>query len=144
MVTSVTGGTPPYDFLWSPTGSTDDMIKNLVPGFYTLTVTDARGCEAVWTFEVKAILGTTEAEGRAVLLIYPNPASAAATVSYSGANVSFIEIYDGSGRLVRSEKVATLGGVWQVSLEGLAAGGHAVVLRDANGKTVGTGRLMKH
>jgi hypothetical protein len=143
MVTSVTGGTPPYDFLWSPTGSTDEMIKNLAPGFYTLTVTDARGCEAVWTFEVKAILGTTATEGRAVLLIYPNPASAAATVSYSGANVSFIEIYDGSGRLVRSEKVATLGGVWQVSLEGLAAGGHAVVLKNGDGMVAAKGRLIR-
>jgi hypothetical protein len=143
MVTSVTGGTPPYDFLWSPTGSTDDMIKNLVPGFYTLTVTDERGCEAVWTFEVKAVLGTTEAEGQAMLVIYPNPASEAATVSFSGANISFIEIYDGSGRLVRSEKVATLGGVWQVSLEGLAAGGHAVVLKNGDGMVAAKGRLIR-
>jgi hypothetical protein len=45
--------------------------------------------------------------------------------------------------LVRSEKVATLGGVWQVSLEGLAAGGHAVVLRDAKGEMIGKGRLLK-
>lgn len=143
MVTTVTGGTAPYDYLWSPTGSMSDMISNLLPGFYTLTVTDERGCEAAWTFEVKAIIGTKEAAEQAVLVIYPNPASDAATVSFSGANISFIEIYDAAGRLMRSEKVSQAGEQWQIPLEGLAAGGYAVVLKNEAGKVVGRGRLMK-
>jgi hypothetical protein len=120
-----------------------DMISGLFPGFYTLTVTDERGCEAAWTFEVKVIIGTKEAAEQAILVIYPNPASDAATVSFSGENVSFIEIYDAAGRLLRSEKVSQAGQQWQVSLEGLAAGGYAVVLKDEDGRVVGTGRLMK-
>ncbi|MCL2413912.1 MAG: gliding motility-associated C-terminal domain-containing protein [Bacteroidales bacterium] len=35
-------GTGPFTFSWS-TGSTDSVIENLVPGTYTLTVTDALG-----------------------------------------------------------------------------------------------------
>ncbi|GAB4489032.1 MAG: hypothetical protein OHK0019_06100 [Saprospiraceae bacterium] len=144
LVNGVTGGTPPYDFLWSPTGSTESMIKNLLPGFYTLTVTDARGCEAVWTFEVKAIVGTTEAEGQAVLVIYPNPAGEVATVRSEGAKPSFIEIYDAAGRLARSEKVSPVGEQWQMPLDELAAGQYVVRLKDKEGKVIGVGKLIRH
>lgn len=38
------GGTPPYEFLWS-NDETTQTITNLSPGTYTVTVTDANGCE---------------------------------------------------------------------------------------------------
>jgi hypothetical protein len=40
---NVTGGTPPYTYLWS-TGATTPAINNLPAGAYTVTVTDTRGC----------------------------------------------------------------------------------------------------
>ena len=40
----VVGGTAPYSFLWS-NGSTAPFIDNLPAGTYSLTVTDANGCE---------------------------------------------------------------------------------------------------
>lgn len=40
LVFQITGLTPPYTYLWS-TGSTNDTITDLYPGWYTLTVTDA-------------------------------------------------------------------------------------------------------
>jgi len=145
LVNNVTGGTAPYGYLWEPGGSTGDMIDNLMPGFYTLTVTDERGCEAVWTFEVKAVLGTGEAESRAVLIIYPNPAREQVTIAseFESATPSLIEIYDAAGRLIRSERVSPLGDAWQISLEGLAAGGYAVYLKGENGDLLGFGRLVK-
>lgn len=42
---SVTGGTPPYTYLWS-NSSTADSLTNTPSGFYTLTVTDASLCSA--------------------------------------------------------------------------------------------------
>jgi hypothetical protein len=145
LVNSVTGGTAPYGYLWQPGGGTGGMLSNLLPGFYTLTVTDERGCEAAWTFEVKFISGTTVAEGRAVLLIYPNPARESVTVKgeFEGAAPSVLEIYDAGGRLMRSERVSPLGEMWQISLEGLAAGQYAVLLRNLKGEVVGTGKLIK-
>lgn len=46
-----TGGTPDYSYLWS-SGQTTAAITGLEPGNYTVTVTDANGCESVQTVTV--------------------------------------------------------------------------------------------
>ena len=38
------GGTPGYQYSWS-TGGTGQTINNLIPGLYTVNVTDANGCQ---------------------------------------------------------------------------------------------------
>ncbi len=40
---SVSGGTGPYDYLWS-TGSTSNALEDLIAGDYTVRVRDANGC----------------------------------------------------------------------------------------------------
>ncbi len=40
----VTGGTPPYQYSWSPAGGTGAVASNLVAGTYTVKVTDTAGC----------------------------------------------------------------------------------------------------
>ncbi len=39
-------GEPPFTYLWN-TGAITPAIENLTPGWYEVTVTDSRGCEAV-------------------------------------------------------------------------------------------------
>lgn len=50
-ITGVSGGTAPYTFLWS-NGETTEDIEDLAPGSYTVTATDANGCEGEATFDV--------------------------------------------------------------------------------------------
>lgn len=48
---TVSGGTSPYTFSWS-TGGTSEDITGLTSGYYTVTVTDAKGCTATAGFTV--------------------------------------------------------------------------------------------
>ncbi len=42
---AVTGGTQPYTYTWTPVGGNSPTINNLPSGTYTVTVTDANGCQ---------------------------------------------------------------------------------------------------
>jgi len=42
--TSVTGGTPPYDYKWN-TGDSTGSISNLIIGSYAVTITDSHNCK---------------------------------------------------------------------------------------------------
>ena len=46
LTVTVSGGTPPYTYLWSPNGETSNTINSLSPGTYSVKVTDSLGCEA--------------------------------------------------------------------------------------------------
>jgi hypothetical protein len=46
ITSTVTGGAAPYNFLWSPGGSTSLTIFGVGAGTYTLNVTDNNGCTA--------------------------------------------------------------------------------------------------
>lgn len=54
--TNVSGGTQPYNYLWS-TGDVTSGISNVSAGIYTVTVTDALGCTAQNTFTVGSAAG---------------------------------------------------------------------------------------
>ncbi|MGP8215844.1 MAG: T9SS type A sorting domain-containing protein [Bacteroidia bacterium] len=43
---TVSGGTSPYIFAWAASGGTNDTAKGLAAGSYTVTITDANGCNA--------------------------------------------------------------------------------------------------
>jgi plastocyanin len=49
---TVSGGTPPYSFLWSNDATTED-IGDLSPGIYEVSVSDASGCVVEKSIEIK-------------------------------------------------------------------------------------------
>ncbi|MEI7801365.1 MAG: gliding motility-associated C-terminal domain-containing protein, partial [Bacteroidota bacterium] len=51
ILTTVTGGAIPYAYLWS-NGATTSTITGLGAGIYTVTITDANGCNAIATEEL--------------------------------------------------------------------------------------------
>jgi hypothetical protein len=71
----VTGGTPTYSYVWTPSGNTA-TINNLAAGTYKVTVTDANGCTATAQDTVKLIVtGIDNIDEVSVFNVYPNPTS---------------------------------------------------------------------
>jgi gliding motility-associated-like protein len=116
---SVSGGNAPYAYSWS-NGSSASSITNLSPGNYSLTVTDAYGCQAsssvtisapavaisVQTSVVNAACAASNGQATATAI------GGAAPYSYSWSNGSITQ-----------------------SISNLAAGSYHVTVTDANGCT---------
>ncbi|RVU91576.1 T9SS C-terminal target domain-containing protein [Flavobacterium columnare] len=51
IITTVTGGTPPYTYSWSTGGNTKDIVS-LTSGDYQLTVVDSKGCTYYKNFKL--------------------------------------------------------------------------------------------
>jgi hypothetical protein len=52
ITTSITGGTGPFTYGWSPNSQTTSTISGLYTGTYVVTVTDANGCQDTETFNI--------------------------------------------------------------------------------------------
>jgi uncharacterized protein (DUF2141 family) len=114
---TVGGGTPPWTYAWS-TGTTTEDLTNLMPGTYTVTVTDTNGCTQTDSFTVQNADILTVSSS--VLEIYPNPACDKLTLKMKHSdNVPFY-IADNLGRTVikgRSEFELT-----EIPIDSLKAG----------------------
>ncbi|MBL4752750.1 MAG: choice-of-anchor L domain-containing protein [Flavobacteriales bacterium] len=71
---SVTGGTPPYQYLWS-NGATSEDIDSLSAGTYLVTVTDSVGCSFIDSAIVEEVVSIAKVHSTQLLFarIYPNP-----------------------------------------------------------------------
>jgi gliding motility-associated-like protein len=56
---SATGGVSPYTYLWSPGGQTTATAINLIPGTYTVVVTDNHSCQMTASVTVANAPGVT-------------------------------------------------------------------------------------
>ncbi len=55
-IIQIFGGTPIYDYNWSPVSGSQAQLSGLSAGIYIVTTTDANGCERVDTLEVGNIV----------------------------------------------------------------------------------------
>ena len=115
---TATGGTAPYTYLWSNSGT--DVSTNVSPGEHDVTVTDANGCTAAVSFVVTV----------------PVPM----TVTLSGTDMSCSGSPNGSAALVVTGGFAPYNVVWSNGatgfvVTGLAAGVYCAAVTDANGCT---------
>ncbi len=72
-------GTPPFTYVWS-NGMIGASISDLPAGDYTVTVTDANGCQEVAVYTVESLVGTQTPEFIRRLSIAPNPTNGRAVV----------------------------------------------------------------
>ncbi|WP_299768193.1 Ig-like domain-containing protein, partial [uncultured Dokdonia sp.] len=111
-----TGGVPPYTYLWS-NGETTQTITGLTPDTYTVTVTDANGCDATNTVIVN--------EGSCQNL----------AITTSATNVSCNGFSDGTASSNTTGGVGPFTYLWSngattENISGLVAGTYTVTVTD--------------
>jgi PKD repeat protein len=116
---SVSGGTTPYTYLWS-NGATTATASNLCAGSYTVTVTDAAGCQTTSNATVSqpATLavtgsGTDELNGN----------DGTVSITTTGGTTGYTYSWTGPNGFTSTSE----------DLTGLAAGTYSVTVTDANG-----------
>ncbi|MCH7408415.1 gliding motility-associated C-terminal domain-containing protein [Belliella sp. DSM 111904] len=119
VTANISGGVAPYSYLWS-TGASGPTASNLIPGNYTLTVTDAAGCSIFEEIEILPALD---------LAIRLDELDA---VSCFGAADGRISITT-SGGLAPYEIIWSHGPRDVTTVAGLEAGNYTVTIRDATG-----------
>ncbi|AWG27077.1 beta strand repeat-containing protein [Flavobacterium kingsejongi] len=119
---TATGGTGTYTYSWSPSGGTAATASGLVPGAYTVTVTDANGCTRTRNYTITQ--------------------PTAITASTSQTNVSCNSGSNGSASVTVSGGAGGYTYSWAPSggtaatASGLVAGAYTVTITDANSCTI--------
>ena len=89
ITVTVTGGTPPYSFLWN-TGAQSENLSGLGGGTYSLTVTDANGCTVMLIEELTGSTCTSLSVSANVLRgDFNNSCDGEATINVTGGTAPF-------------------------------------------------------
>lgn len=116
------GGTPPYSFDWQH-GASTALASGLIAGRYTVTVTDANGCQdsgSVWITEPATVLNASASVVNHVSCYLG--ADGSATVVATGGDAPYTYMW-GNGQT-------------SATAINLAAGTHSVTVTDSNGCVV--------
>lgn len=119
---SITGGTTPYTYSWSPSGGTAATATGLAANTYTCTITDFNGCQITRSFTINQ----------------PATALSVATgggktdVSCNGGNNGTATVAPTGGTTPYSYSWSPSGGT-NATATGLAAGTYTVTVTDFNG-----------
>lgn len=116
-IVAATGGTAPYDYLWS-NGQTGDTAVNLAAGTYSVTVTDAGGCIAV---QVVSVTSPSPIGNTMTMTPDGGLGTGTATASATGGNGGYTYTWSD--------------GQTGATAVGLAAGTYTVTISDALGCT---------
>ncbi len=91
------GGMPGYSYSWSGGGQVTQTATNLLPGSYTVTVTDLNGCTVVANTSVGNIPGGTASISSFTNVSCSGLCNGAATVSMGGGTLPYTYAWSGGG-----------------------------------------------
>ncbi|HRH66875.1 MAG TPA: T9SS type A sorting domain-containing protein, partial [Bacteroidia bacterium] len=129
ITANVSGGIGAYHFAWSGSADTLNSIQNLVPGSYTVTVTDANGC-------TKTAASTVSSNTSPLLAV-----STTQNVTCNGNSDGALSVAVTGG--TQPMHYAWTPGVSTTAIAtGLSAGLYSVIVTDANGCKDSIGILL--
>lgn len=116
----VNGGTAAYSYQWVPGGQTTSSVTNVAAGFYTLNVTDSKGCTANDTITLINIPGPTISS-----ITFQSPScfgtlTGTATVNPAGGTLPYTYSWSANGQTTQTATA-------------LGAGSYNIQVTDANG-----------
>jgi hypothetical protein len=88
ILITATGGTPPYNYLWSNSATTQN-VTGLNAGNYAVTVTDAVGCKGTAGANISTALPT----GATICMVTVNPKTNYNTLTWDSINPGKIQEY---------------------------------------------------
>ncbi|MBX2949203.1 MAG: T9SS type A sorting domain-containing protein [Crocinitomicaceae bacterium] len=131
------GGVSPYTYSWSGPGgftSSNQNLSGLVPGTYTVAVTDDCGTVTNATVVVQSSVGINSADAHS-FAVYPNPNSGKFTIEFAQdlTEEYTISIMDLTGRTIYTTSDSKLKKV--IDLDNLATGKYILNVRTATSST---------
>ncbi len=139
---SPNGGTPPYTFVWTDeqgnTVGTDEDLKNVRAGRYTVTIRDANGClVVVRDIPVDNTVNTREPAWMQGLALRPNPSSGVAELTLTQPAPAEMEVslLDATGRLLQIQ-ATRYENTWRIDATHLPEGLYWVRVRSNDGVTL--------
>ncbi len=118
---TATGGQPTYSYAWSPGGATTPTASGLSAGNYSVTVTDAAGCNTITTVTISEPAAVT---GSIIptAVTCSGTATGSATVTPTGGTAGYNYVWNN-------------GGGTAATASNLTAGNYTVTITDINGCT---------
>jgi hypothetical protein len=106
---SASGGSSPYNYKWNtPNNDTLALVKNLNPGTYLVTITDANGCTKIDSGVVDLNTANHELLDKDQIIVSPNPTSKELyiqLVDNVDCNNAIAQCYNLQGKLVKSASI---------------------------------------
>ncbi len=133
----VTGGTPPYSYLWNdPSAQTTPTASGLCQGLYKVIVKDSNLCMQYRTIIVGNTISISELNSDNEVIIFPNPTDewVYITTDDNFKDGYQITIFNTSGQIVFSEQVkANSLGQSSVHVNALASGNYVLRIESNSG-----------
>jgi hypothetical protein len=128
---TVSGATPPYTFSWSNGAGTNEDAANLAGGSYTVTITDANGCDTTLTATVDSQVGFEDLS-EIDWNIFPNPSNGMVSIQLNKSYQNgILEVVDLTGRVLLTKTAEDY-----QNIEINSAGTYIITLKTANATTV--------
>ncbi len=109
VLMTVTGGTLPFSYIWSPSGETTEDASSLTAGANTVTITDGIGCVKDTTFMVPQPEAISFAGSTVDTIVIPPGSNGAVNLSIQGGTPGYT--YDWSGPSGFSSSDASISGL---------------------------------